>query len=79
MTPVGMCHKTSITRGSDTPGGRAKHFFNRRMSRGPMPVRVCADAKSGFKKAGRIVEKGSRLLDFAAATEGRGNKHRRVR
>ena len=78
-TPVGMCHSMSMTRGSDTPGGRARHFFRSRIKRGPIPARVCAEAKSGFRRAGRIVGKGSRLLSFAAATEGRGNKHRRAR
>ena len=77
MTPVGMCQSRSTTRGSVMPGGKARHFFSSRTKRGPIPVRACADAKSGWREAGRIVEFGSPSGGSTCFDQGRGNKHRR--
>ena len=54
MTPVGVCQTRSMTRGSVTPGGSRKAFVNSVISRGPMPVRDCAEANRGVKTSGRM-------------------------
>ena len=60
MTPLGRCHNRSSTRGSTTPGGRVRHFFNSTIRRGPMPVSDCSEAKRGVSSMGRMGDAGSK-------------------
>ncbi len=54
MTPVGVCHSKSMTRGSVIPGGSRTAFFKSVIRRGPMPASDCADANNGVKISGRM-------------------------
>src|SRR5262245_6738278 len=58
MTPVGVCQRRSMMRGSFTPGGRRNAFFSRISKRGPMPARLRAAAKRGVSSSGRTPPKG---------------------
>jgi hypothetical protein len=54
MTPVGVCHSRSMTRGSVMPGGSRSAFRRKISMRGPMPVRLLAAANRGVSWSGRM-------------------------
>ena len=54
MTPVGVCQRRSMMRGSLTPGGSRSAFLSRISMRGPMPVRLLAAANRGVSWWGRM-------------------------